>query len=174
VPSRVRSYHGAMQRSPVPGLRRALHRWQPVAVVVLPAWLLVGWALFGTGGWELLLVVIAAGALGVGLLVALGLVRARRSVRESRAVSALDAAVLGVLTLAVIGTGTYSAISTWCAVVAVLAAVALVALAVRQLVTEARQRMQDVLAVIERDAQPRPPGWKAAEGPDAGRTIRLD
>jgi hypothetical protein len=163
-----------MQQSPALGLRRALYRWQFAAVVVLPAWLLVGWAAFGSGGWELLLVMLAAGALGVALLVALGLVRARRSVRTARAVSSTDAVVLGVLTLAVVGTGTYSVVSTWCAVVAALAAVALIALAVRQLLAETRQRMQEVIAVIERDAQPRPPEWKAAEGPDAGRTIRLE
>jgi hypothetical protein len=163
-----------MQQSPALGLRRALYRWQFAAVVVLPAWLLVGWAAFGSGGWELLLVMLAAGALGVALLVTLGLVRARRSVRTARAVSPTDAVVLGVLTLAVVGTGTYSVVSTWCAVVAALAAVALIALAVRQLLAETRQRMQEVIAVIERDAQPRPPEWKAAEGPDAGRTIRLE
>lgn len=151
-----------------------MHRWQPLAVVVLPAWLLVGWAAFGSGGWELLLVVIAAGALGLALLVGLGLLRARRSVRGSRALSVADAVALGVLTVAVLGTGTYSVVSTWCAVAAVLALVALLVLAVRQLLLETRQRMQEVISVVERDAQPRPPEWKAAEGPDAGRTIRLD
>jgi hypothetical protein len=75
---------------------------------------------------------------------------------------------MGVLALAVVGAGTYSVVSTWCAVVAVLAAAALVGLAVRQLLAETRQRMQEVMAVIERDAQPRPPEWRAAEGPDAG------
>ncbi|CAN01417.1 hypothetical protein [Clavibacter michiganensis] len=163
-----------MQQSPALGLRRVLYRWQFAAVVVLPAWLLVGWASFGSGGWELLLVMLASGALGIALLAALGLVLARRSVRTARAVSPTDAIAMGVLTLAVIGTGTFSVVSTWCAVVAVLAVVALVAMAVRQLLAETRQRMQEVIAVIERDAQPRPPEWKAAEGPDAGRTIRLD
>ncbi|MFT2706484.1 hypothetical protein [Clavibacter zhangzhiyongii] len=163
-----------MQQSPALGLRRALYRWHFAAVVVLPAWLLVGWAAFGSGGWELLLVMLAAGALGLALLVALGVVVARRSVRTTRAVSPTDAVVLGVLTLAVVGAGTYSVVSTWCAVAAALAAVALVALAVRQLLAETRQRMQEVISVIERDAQPRPPEWKAAEGPDAGRTIRLE
>ncbi len=151
-----------------------LYRWQFAAVVVLPAWLLVGWASFGSGGWELLLVMHASGALRIALLAALGLVLARRSVRTARAVSPTDAIAMGVLTLAVIGTGTFSVVSTWCTVVAVLAVVALVAMAVRQLLAETRQRMQEVIAVIEREAQPRPPEWKAAEGPDAGRTIRLD
>lgn len=163
-----------MQLSPAIRLRRALYRWQFAAVVVLPAWLLVGWAAFGSGGWELLLVMISAGALGIALLAALGLVLARRSVRTERAVSSTDAVVMGVLALAVVGAGTYSVVSTWCAVVAVLAAAALVGLAVRQLLAETRQRMQEVMAVIERDAQPRPPEWRAAEGPDAGRTIRLE
>jgi len=163
-----------MQQPPALRLRRALYRWQFAAVVVLPAWLLVGWAAFGSGGWELLLVGLGAAALGVALLAGLGLILARRSVRTARAVSSTDAVVMGVLTLAVAGAGTYSAASTWCAVVAVLAAVALVALGVRQLLAETRQRMQEVIAVIERDAQPRPPEWRAAEGPDAGRTIRLD
>jgi len=163
-----------MQQSPAVRLRRALYRWQFAAVVVLPAWLLVGWAAFGSGGWELLLVMLGAAALGIALLAGLGLVLARRSARTAAAVSPTDAVVMGVLTLAVAGTGTYSAVSTWCAVVAVLAAVAFVALGVRQLLAETRQRMHEVIAVIERDAQPRPPEWRAAEGPDAGRTIRLD
>ncbi|CAQ00880.1 hypothetical protein ACR8AL_07150 [Clavibacter sepedonicus] len=163
-----------MQHSPALGLRRALYRWQFAAVVVLPAWLLVGWAAAGSGGWELLLVMLAVGALGIALLAALGLVLARRSVRTARAVSPADALAMGVVTLAVIGTGTYSVVSTWCAVIAALAVVALVALAIRQLLVETRARMQEVIAVIERDAQPRPPEWKAAEGPDAGRTIRLE
>ncbi|MBF4616938.1 hypothetical protein ITJ44_02455 [Clavibacter sp. VKM Ac-2873] len=163
-----------MQQSSLLGLRRVLYRWQFAAVVVLPAWLLVGWAAFGSGGWELLLVMLAAGALGIALLAGLGLVLARRSVRTARAVSPTDAVAVVVLSLAVLGTGTYSVVSTWCAVVAALAAVALVVLGIRQLLAETRQRMQEVIAVIERDAQPRPPGWKAAEGPGAGRTIRLD
>ena len=64
------------------------------AAFLLPAWLLVGWAVFRAGGWAFLWVLfLAIPAVFIGQLVLTMLVRARGTVRAQRAVSWWD--VLG-------------------------------------------------------------------------------
>lgn len=76
-------------------IRRAFFRWLLPAAILLPVWIVVGWALFSGSGWGFLgTVFLAAPAvLAAELIVAL-LIRARPTVRSSRAVSWWDA--LGV------------------------------------------------------------------------------
>ena len=68
-------------------LRRLFFRWLLPASLVLPAWMLVGWAIFGRNGWGLLWVLLMAipGVL-VSQLVLTLLTRSRPSVRAERAV----------------------------------------------------------------------------------------
>lgn len=86
-------------------LRRAFFHWLAPASVVLPLWLLVGWIASDAGGWALIWVLlIAMPSVLVGELVLTFLVRARGTVRHSRAVSWRDVAGFGlwhVLTIAV-------------------------------------------------------------------------
>jgi len=72
-------------------VREAFFRWLFPAAFVLPLWLLIGWAIFN-GGWAFLFLLIAIPSVFVGQLVLAFLVRARPSVRMSRAVSWWDVA----------------------------------------------------------------------------------
>ncbi|MEQ6898612.1 MFS transporter permease [Microbacterium sp. KR10-403] len=76
-------------------LRRGFFQWLLPAAIVLPAWLLVGWAVFNASGWAFLgILFVAAPAVLVGELVLALLIRARPTVRTERAVSWWD--VLGL------------------------------------------------------------------------------
>ena len=76
-------------------LRRGFFQWLFPAAIVLPAWLLIGWAVFNASGWAFLgILFIAAPAVLVGELVLALLIRARPAVRAQRAVSWWD--VLGL------------------------------------------------------------------------------
>jgi hypothetical protein len=75
-------------------LRRLYYAWLIPAAFLLPAWLLVGWAIFRAGGWAFVWVLfLAIPAVFIGQLVLTMLVRARGTVRAERAVSWWD--VLG-------------------------------------------------------------------------------
>ncbi|MGM1016504.1 MAG: MFS transporter permease [Actinomycetota bacterium] len=74
-------------------LRQAFFRWLTPAAFVLPLWLLIGWGVFDAGGWAFLWVLfIAIPSVFLGQLLLSLLVRARPSVRETRAVSWWDVA----------------------------------------------------------------------------------
>lgn len=86
--------------------RRVFYRWMWLAALVLPAWLLIGWGLFGENGFAILwLLFIAMPSVFLGELFLGLLTRSRPSVAASGAVSWLD--VLGfsvwhLLTIAVV------------------------------------------------------------------------
>ena len=131
-------------------IRRAFYRWQYLAIVVLPVWLAVGWAIFGGGGWGtlglVLVVPIAVIALGVVAL----LVSVRPTVREERAVSWTDVGVLGGWHAAIIGTGFYGASATLFGVLAILLSIAAFWLAIWQLIGDGARRVQASMAEFER------------------------
>jgi hypothetical protein len=74
-------------------IRRAYFSWLFPAAVVLPLWLLIGWGVFQSSGWAFLWVLFIAmpSVLVCELLIGF-LVRARSTVRQSRAVSWQDVA----------------------------------------------------------------------------------
>ncbi|WP_029144321.1 hypothetical protein [Microbacterium luticocti] len=76
-------------------VRRGFFAWLLPAAIILPVWLVVGWAIFQAGGWAFLGVILLAapGVLVAELIIAL-LIRARPTVRRQRAVSWWD--VLGI------------------------------------------------------------------------------
>lgn len=75
-------------------LRRVFFGWLIPAAFVLPLWLLIGWGIFNAGGWAFLWVLfLAIPGVFIWQLVLTLLVRARGTVRASRAVSWWD--VLG-------------------------------------------------------------------------------
>lgn len=72
-------------------LRRGVLRWLFPAVLALPLWLLVGWAIFSAGAGTLLSVLfVLAPAVFVGELVLALLIRLRPTVRQHRAASWRD------------------------------------------------------------------------------------
>jgi hypothetical protein len=147
-------------------IRRAFRRWLYIAVVALPVWLAVGWAIFGGGGWGtlglVLVVPIAFIALGVVAL----LTSVRPTVREERAVSWVDVGVLGTWHVALIATGFYGASAGLFAVFAVLLALAAFWVAIWQLVSDGARRVQASMTEFERlAAQQQAPGGRPDSGP---------
>lgn len=86
-------------------LRRLFYRWQFLAAIALPGWLLVGWGVFGGSGWVFPLLLVGAALLAASLAIVSGLMRARGSVRRDRALSWWDVAILAAWHAAVIGLG---------------------------------------------------------------------
>jgi hypothetical protein len=150
-------------------IRRAFRRWQYIAVVALPVWLAVGWAIFGGGGWGTLGLVFAVPIAFIALGVVALLVNVRPTVREERAVSWVDVGVIGAWHAAIIGTGVYGASATLFGVFAILLAIAAFWLAIWQLVGDGARRVQASMAEFERlAAQQQAPGVR----PDAGSARR--
>lgn len=132
-------------------LRRLFFRWLLPATIALPAWMLVGWAIFGRNGWGLLWVLLMAipGVLVTQLVLTL-LTRSRPSVRAERAVSWLDVAGFGVWHALTILVGCFiDGAFPWLLTAAIVAAVALLWLQLWQLWNEARRagaRLRETIA----------------------------
>jgi hypothetical protein len=89
-------------------LRRLFLRWLFPAAFLLPLWLFVGWIVFSGGsGWALLWLFVAVPTVFVSQLLLSLLIRARASVRETRAVSWRDLAGLGVWHLVIVALGLF-------------------------------------------------------------------
>jgi hypothetical protein len=135
--------------------RRALHRGQFLAAIVLPIWVLVSRGLIDDGvGWQLLGYLIACPILFVSMAAVGGVISARPSVRETRAVSALDAALLSAWYLVIFSYGLWA--SSLLAVAVLLVGLALFWLAVVSLVRDTRARLQVMMAGFEQAAQQGP------------------
>lgn len=90
-------------------LRRLLYRWQFLAAIALPGWLLVGWGVFGGSGWVFPFVLFGSLALALFLVIVSALMRARPSVHETHALSWWDVAVLVAWHLCLVGLGFFGA-----------------------------------------------------------------
>lgn len=89
------------------------------AAFVLPLWLLVGWGVFGAGGWAFLWVLfLAIPSVFVGQLLLTLLVRARGTVRAERAVSWWDVLGFGIWHVLTVSLGFFR--EAWWAPVLVL------------------------------------------------------
>lgn len=132
-------------------LRRLFFRWLLPASIVLPAWMILGWALFGRDGWGLLWVLLMAipGVFVAQLILTL-LTRSRPSVRAERAVSWQDVAGFGVWHALTILVGCFiDGAFPWLLTAAVVVAVALFWMQLRQLWNEARgtgARLRETIA----------------------------
>lgn len=125
-------------------LRRGMFYALFGAVVVLPTWLLIGRGIvFSGSGWDFVLLLFVAPVLAIALAAVAGITVARKSVREDRAVSWIDVAVLGTWWALIVLAGfvMHDAI----AVLAVVMTVAAFWIQVWQLVTETRQRFRRAL-----------------------------
>ena len=133
-------------RIPAAGLRRAAFVWQFAAVVVLPLWLLVGYAIWGPGLAGFLGISLLAPLLVVALLALAALFTARASVRRPRMLGPADTAVLAVVTVAVAGFGFFTPATPWFGVLAVAGVLGGFWLGGSELVTEIRTGMRRTLA----------------------------
>ncbi len=165
-------------------LRRAFYRWQMIAVVVLPIWLAIGWAIFGGGGWGTLGLVIVVPVTFIALGVVALLTNVRPTVREQRASSWTDVGVIGAWHLAIIATGLYGASATLFGVLAILLALAAFWIAIWQLVNDGAKRVQASMAEFERlaaqqqtgaqqpgTARPNPSSSRRPPGDDGGDQV---
>jgi hypothetical protein len=139
-------------------VRRAFYYEQFIAAIVLPVWLLVGWSIFGSGGWGLFGLVLACPIAFVALITIALLNYARTSVRRAKAVSWRDVAVLTAWHLSIVGIGFFGFGGAWFAVAAVILAIVAFWVAVWALLTDTRKRVAAAFAPAvdaEREA-PRP------------------
>ncbi|WP_374010835.1 hypothetical protein [Leifsonia sp. LS-T14] len=157
-------------------IRKAFYWWLFPAAVVLPVWVLVGWAAFSQGsGWSFLGLLVLCPILFVAMLVVSGIVIARRSVREKRAVSWWDVALFAAWHLTVIGFGFFvPGLTGWFAVAGILLFIATFWVALWQLLTETRARVQQTFAAYERAAQPKVTEYPASDPVDAGEYIVIE
>ncbi len=129
-------------------LRRGFWYWQFAAALVLPIWVLTGYALWGAGATGFLTVAILAPLLVVATAGLAAVLSARRSVRAARALGWADVAVHAVYSLAVIGAGFWSPATTWFGVLAIAALLGAYWLASTELVREVRSRVRTTLDAL--------------------------
>jgi hypothetical protein len=157
-------------------IRKAFYWWLFPSAVVLPAWLLVGWAAFSQGsGWSFLGLLVLCPILFVAMLVVGGIVMARRSVREQCAVSWWDVALFAAWHLSIIGFGFFVPGATgWFAVLGILLFVAVFWVSVWELLRETRERVQRTFEAYQRAAQPRSVPDAPRETIDDGEYIVIE
>ena len=157
-------------------VRRIFYHWQFIAVLVLPAWLLVGASLFRSSGWAVLGSFFGGILLGFGLLVVALITYARSEVRAERAVSWADVAVLTLWHAVIISLG-FTEGSTGLPVLVVIAGLAVFWFGVWELYDSTRRRLRSLLVVIDEtartgtahlpgaDGHPPVPGFNATPDP---------
>lgn len=131
--------------------RRALYFALVPAAILLPTWVLISRGLLADGiGWEFLVYLVACPILSVAMLAVSGVILARKSVRATRAVSWLDAALLTAWWLALVFYGLYALPAI--AIIVLLVGLAAFWLGIWQLFTDTRARLRGVMTEFERQA----------------------
>lgn len=133
-------------------IRRAFRTWMVIAAVVLPIWPLVGWGIFGGGGWAFLGLLISMPILFVAMMVVAGLIWARPTVRRERAVSWPDVGILTLWHVSVIGFGLFGPASNAFAVLGVIVGLAAFWLVLWEFFSDARERARVTIAEFEQMA----------------------
>jgi hypothetical protein len=147
-------------------IRRVFYRWQFLAAIFLPVWLLIGWAIYGSGsGWGILALLLVVPIAFITLGVVALIIAARPEVRLAKAVSWIDVAVLAVWHGLIIATGFYGPSATTFAVLAIVGAIAAFWISIWQLFGDSARRMKATMSEFERLAAQQ---QRSAMGPDAG------
>lgn len=149
-------------------IRKLFYYWQFAAVIVLPLWLLIGWPIFGEGGWGIFGVLFAAIAVGIALLVVALLIYARKDVRLARAVSWPDVGVLAVWHALIIVSGFYAASSPWLSVLVIIVGLFAFWFSIWEFVDTARRRMRATMDQFEAAARPPSPRVSDMQDPTHG------
>lgn len=157
-------------------IRKAFYWWLFPSAVVLPVWLLVGWAAFHEGsGWSFLGLLVLCPVLFVALVAVGGIMMARKSVREARAVSWRDTGLLAGWSASIVAFGFFPAGATgWLAVLGVLFFLAVFWVGLWELVTETRARVQETYAAYERAARPEQVGRPEEAAPEDIEVIVIE
>jgi hypothetical protein len=131
-------------------IRRGFYRWQFAAAIVLPVWLLLGYAIFGSSGWGVIGLMFATPIAFITLGVVALLVAARPDVRRTKAVDWADVAVLGVWHLLIVGAGFYGETGITFAVLALIGAIGAFWYAVWRLLSDGARRVRATMEEYER------------------------
>ncbi|MGR0318023.1 hypothetical protein [Agromyces sp. ZXT2-3] len=148
-------------------IRRGFYRWQFAAAIVLPVWLLIGYAIFGSSGWGVVGLMFVTPIAFITLGVVALLVAARPDVRRDRAVAWSDVAVLGAWHLLIVAAGFYGPTGITFAILAMVGAIAAFWYAVWRLLRDGARRVRATMDEYERLVAEGAP----AQGVD-GRTTR--
>jgi hypothetical protein len=133
-------------------IRRAFYRWQFIAAIALPVWLLLGYAIFGSSGWGVIGLMFATPIAFISLGVVALLVAARPEVRRLKAVDWWDVAVLGVWHLLIIAAGFYGPTGITFAILAMIGAIGAFWYAVWRMLSDGARRMRATMEEYERIA----------------------
>ncbi|MFC9919259.1 hypothetical protein [Agromyces binzhouensis] len=158
-------------------IRRGFYRWQFAAAIVLPVWLLIGYAIFGSSGWGVLGLMFATPVAFVMLGVVALLVAARPDVRREKAVAWSDVAVLGAWHVLIIAAGFYGPTGITFAVLAMVGGIAAFWYAIWRLLRDGARRVRATMDEYERlvaeGSTPQGVGGDARRAPadDAGEVI---
>jgi hypothetical protein len=152
-------------------VRRALLRWQLIAVPVLPLWLIVGFGVFGAGPGALFVLMIGSMALFVFLAVLAGLTRLRPGVRERRRLGVADAWLTVGFHLAIVGLGVFGPTGVAFALAGILLGLGTFWLTLAELTREWRDRVRGVARQAP-VGDPAPPRVRPSRrGPEDGDVI---
>ncbi|GAA1443404.1 hypothetical protein [Leifsonia poae] len=156
-------------------IRKAFYWWLFPSAVVLPVWLLIGWAIFHPSGWAFVALLVICPILFIAQLAIGGIIAARRSVRESRAVSWYDVGLLTAWHASIVVFGCFiDGVSSWLPVVGILLGLATFWIVLWELVTETRTRVQQTFEAYERAAQPQQVNRPPAASGDAVEYIVIE
>ena len=155
-------------------VRRVFYYWQFIAVLVLPAWLLVGASLFRSSGWAVLGSFFGGILLGLGMLIVALVVYARSEVRAERAVSWADVGAISLWHALIISLG-FTAGATALPVLVVVAGLAMFWFVVWELYDSTRRRVRAMLVLIDETARGgTPPVLGAERHPTVGFDVPED
>jgi len=125
---------------------RGIYRWQLLAIFALPLWLVVGWSIFGHGGWGIIGLFLAVPITAVSLALVTFLTRIRPSVRVERTLSWRDLPALALWHGSLFGLGFYGSTGMLFVLLGLLGALCSFWFAVRALVHDGGRRMSDTVA----------------------------
>src|SRR6218665_3834724 len=125
---------------------RGIYRWQFLAIFALPLWLVVGWGIFGHGGWGLIGLFFAAPVSSDSPALVPFPSRIRPSVRAERTLSWRYLPALALWHGLLLGLGFYGSTGMLFVLLGILGALCSFWLAVRALVHDGGRRMSDTVA----------------------------
>jgi hypothetical protein len=134
-------------------VRRVFYYWQFIAVLVLPAWLLVGASIYGRGGWDVVGSFFSGLVVGVGVLAVSLIFYARKEVRSTRMVSWADVGVLTLWHALIVAMGFTYDVAPGLAALVILVGLGAFWFAIWELVDAARRSMRAMMLLVEETAR---------------------
>ncbi|TFC60190.1 MFS transporter [Cryobacterium sp. TMT2-15-1] len=134
-------------------VRRFFYFWQFIAVLVLPAWLLVGASVYGSGGWDVVGSFFSGLVVGVGLLAVSMIFFARTEVRSTRMVSWADVGILTLWHALIVGMGFTYDVAPGLAALVIVVGIGAFWFAIWELIAAARRSMRAMMLLVEETAR---------------------